>query len=401
MGELRTRKRGKTWEWSFEGAPVSGKRKVFSKGGFRTKADAIAAGTKAKSEYDNAGRTFTPSKLSVADYMNYWLENEVRRNKSYRTYMDYESKIRIHINPELGHYRLSSLEPDIIQRWIEGRKDHGLSKSMVKNILACLSGAMNYAILPCNYIKFNPCNGVKIGKVAETQYQKEHREYVLSKDEFEKIIERFGPDTNFYIPLMISYHLGTRLSETYGFDLLNDINFETNEITINHQLQQEGKAWYYRSPKYNSVRTIKMSRTLADILKQEIINRKKNQLRYGEYFIKTYLKPDGEIFQVSGTEVYPYKEIMPVSARENGELLTPSTFKYCSRVVHNELGNPLFHSHCLRHTHGTILAENGVSPKAIMERLGHKDITTTMNIYVFNTEKMQQNAIDIFEKAIM
>uniref|UniRef100_UPI003AB4EB04 tyrosine-type recombinase/integrase n=1 Tax=Frisingicoccus sp. TaxID=1918627 RepID=UPI003AB4EB04 len=86
---------------------------------------------------------------------------------------------------------------------------------------------------------------------------------------------------------------------------------------------------------------------------------------------------------------------------ESGELLTPNSFKYCARIIHNELNNPLFHSHCLRHTHGTILAENGVNPKAIMERLGHKDIKTTMNTYVFNTDKMQQDAADIFAKAIM
>ncbi|MDE7332604.1 MAG: tyrosine-type recombinase/integrase [Lachnospiraceae bacterium] len=52
---------------------------------------------------------------------------------------------------------------------------------------------------------------------------------------------------------------------------------------------------------------------------------------------------------------------------------------------------------CLRHTHGTILAENGVNPKTVMERLGHKDIATTLGTYTFNTESMQKSAVDIFE----
>lgn len=86
--------------------------------------------------------------------------------------------------------------------------------------------------------------------------------------------------------------------------------------------------------------------------------------------------------------------------KDNGELLTPESFKYCSRVIHHELGNPLFHSHCLRHTHGTILAENGVNPKTVKERLGHKDISTTLQTYTFNTEVMQQSAVDTFENAI-
>ncbi len=91
---------------------------------------------------------------------------------------------------------------------------------------------------------------------------------------------------------------------------------------------------------------------------------------------------------------------MPSSVKENGDLLTPESFKYCAKVIHYELGNPLFHSHCLRHTHGTILAENGAFPKTIMDRLGHKDRATTLQIYVFNTDKMQQDAVDIFENVI-
>lgn len=90
---------------------------------------------------------------------------------------------------------------------------------------------------------------------------------------------------------------------------------------------------------------------------------------------------------------------MPLCVKENGELLTPESFKYCARVIHYELNNPLFHSHCLRHTHGTILAENGVNPKTVMERLGHKDIKTTLQTYTFNTEVMQQTAVDVFERA--
>lgn len=47
MGALRTRKRGKTWEWTFEGAKINGKRQPISKVGYRTKAEAMAVGTQA------------------------------------------------------------------------------------------------------------------------------------------------------------------------------------------------------------------------------------------------------------------------------------------------------------------------------------------------------------------
>ena len=71
MGQLRTRKRGSTWEWSFEGAKINGKRNPISHGGYRTKAEAITAGTQAKAEYDSAGRRFYPLRTSA--YLIIWI----------------------------------------------------------------------------------------------------------------------------------------------------------------------------------------------------------------------------------------------------------------------------------------------------------------------------------------
>ncbi len=48
--------------------------------------------------------------------------------------------------------------------------------------------------------------------------------------------------------------------------------------------------------------------------------------------------------------------------------------------------------HGLRHTHATLLLELGVHPKVVQERLGHSNISTTMNIYSHVTPTMQQDA---------
>lgn len=399
MGELRVRKRGKKWEWSFEGARIEGKRQPISKSGYRTKADAIAAGTQAKAEYDNAGRAFKISEVSVADYLDYWYENYVLQDLSYRTQLDYKRKIELHMKPALGKYRLASLEPDIIQKWINSKKDQGYSKSMVKNTLSCLSGALNYAVYPCKYIQNNPCMYVKIPKIKTDVEKKAHTEYICIPEDYQAILARFPKGSNFFLPIVTGYHCGTRIGETYAIDLLSDVDFENSILHIRHQLQKEHGVWVYQLPKYESVRSIKIDPYYLGLLKEELHNRKINMLKYGQYYTKTYLLPDGSIHQATADIQLPYREISPLSIRENGKLMTPESFKYCARIVHNELGNPLFHSHSLRHTHGTILAENGAQPKAVMERLGHKDLKTTMERYIFNTEKMQNNAVDIFVRA--
>ena len=106
MSNLRFRKRGSHWEFSFEGARIAGKRQTISKSGFRTKAEASAAGAKAMAEYNRAGSVFTPSEISVSDYFDLWLEQYCYNNCKKSTITNYEKKIRLHLKPAIGHYRL-------------------------------------------------------------------------------------------------------------------------------------------------------------------------------------------------------------------------------------------------------------------------------------------------------
>lgn len=400
------RKRGKTWSYYFDAAKIDGSRNKIEKGGFRTQKEALEARAKAISEYNNTGRTFSPKEISVADYLDYWLENAIKKNidhgYSYNTYRDYESKIRIHLKPAFGIYRLSSFQysPDVIQKWVDDMKIKGFSKSMIKNTLTCLAGALNYAILPLNYIQSNPCNPVKVGKMPIDVDAKAHAEYVCPKEEFDRILERFPADNYFHLSLIVPYNIGTRIGETFAIDLMHDVDFEKHEIHITKQMTKIDKTWFLKPPKYDSYRTVKMGNTIEQALRYAIRERKKNRMKYGQHYMKTYVLPDKSITQVRADVNVPYQEIMPLCVKDNGELVTPESFKYCARVIHYELGNALFHSHCLRHTHGTILAENGVNPKTVMERLGHKNIETTLQTYTFNTEVMQQTAVDVFERAM-
>lgn len=55
----------------------------------------------------------------------------------------------------------------------------------------------------------------------------------------------------------------------------------------------------------------------------------------------------------------------------------------------------MFSSHMLRHSHVSLLTELGVPIKTIMERVGHKDEKTTLQIYTHVTKKMKE---DVDEK---
>lgn len=407
MGQISVRKRGKSWEWGFEGAKIDGKRNRITKGGYRTKTEAQAEGVKAKAAYDNAGSLFTPSEISVSDYMDYWYENYCLINLRFNTYTGYSRIIKNHIKPKLGYYKLKSLTPSILQEFVNGIYKEGYSKHMLTNIKAVLSGSLDYATVTCQFISVNPMCSVKTPKFEVNRSETNNRE-AITVEQFNRIVERFPAGSNFYVPLMIGYHAGLRISECFALTW-GDLDLEARTLSVNKQLvKRENNQWFFGPPKTKtSARTIKIGETLIRVLKELKLEQKKNKLRYGEYYTRTFENVKiienrelRSITQFSGAVQTPGKEIDLVCIKENGQLLTPDSFKYCSRVIHYELGFDKFDYHTLRHTHATILVENGANFKDVQERLGHSDISVTMNTYAHNTEKIKQETVDILERVI-
>lgn len=400
MGQLRTRKRGKTWEWSFEGAKVDGKRQSISKGGYRTKAEAIEAGTQAKAEYDNAGRVFTPSEISLSDYLKYWLENYVKVECRPNTYTAYEGVIRIHLIPYIGKYRLSSMAPDILQEHLNKLYAKGLSKNYLKDICGVLSGALRYAVHPLGYIKENPMQFVRLPRC--THEKSDTNRHVITKEQFGEILQRFPQGTQYYILFMICYYTGLRIAECTGLTW-SRIDLKENTITVDRILTKNNKIWYLSEPKtQSSNRTIKIGNALSNTLR---IHRKwqlENRIRYGEYYKNYYIKSDRSIYGLDSNVKYQSVDdnLEFVCTQENGTLVNPDLSRYASRIVNYDLGIQ-FNFHSLRHTHATILIENGANIKDVQKRLGHAQLRTTMDTYVHDTDEMQNQSVDIFEKAVV
>jgi integrase len=50
----------------------------------------------------------------------------------------------------------------------------------------------------------------------------------------------------------------------------------------------------------------------------------------------------------------------------------------------------------LRHTHATLLIENGANIKDVQVRLGHSKIETTLDTYTHATEDMANQSVEFF-----
>lgn len=83
--------------------------------------------------------------------------------------------------------------------------------------------------------------------------------------------------------------------------------------------------------------------------------------------------------------------------RPDGSYINSRNMQHVSHIARHELGIPKFDYHSLRHTHATMLAEKGASPKYVQYRLGHKNIQVTMQIYQHLTDKMSEEGARLLD----
>jgi integrase len=394
------RKRGAKWYYSFETASIDGKRKRIERVGGTTKKEAEAALRSALQEYNNSGLAFEPTQISYSDYLDFWMNNYTKLECRENTQRIYSDIIRIHLKPYLGMYKLKAITPMVLQQHLNKLHAQGLSKNYLSNIYGVLSGSFHYAIEPAHMIKDNPMTYVKMPKCNHKKVDTDHR--IISNVEFNSIIDRFPFGTQYYILLMICYYTGTRIAECTGLTW-DRIDLENGTVTIDRILvKHQDKKWYLGNPKTStSTRVIPIGATLIKALREHRKWQLENRMKYGTYYKQYYLSKDSNVYGLDSRIEYKTTDerIDFICCQENGTLVNPDLSRYCSRVINYELGIQ-FNFHCLRHSHATLLIEAGANMKDVQMRLGHAQLSTTMDTYVKSTEKMEKETVNLFENAV-
>jgi len=399
-------KKNNSWAFRFDVAKIDGQRKRVLKAGFKTKKEAEAAGTKARNEYNNAGVTFTPSEISVADFYTVYLDGYCKSNCKLTTIEGYKKRIKNYILPAIGMYRLKAITPSILQDLINKHFNQGMSMNSLSSLKGLLTGAFSYAVHPLGLIQYSPAAVIKLpSKRAVPKIPSRKKEKVLvSDDEFAIILKRFPEGHPAHIPLILAHRLGLREGEAFGIQTDRDIDFDNNLLTVNEQAQWiydedlKKSVWTLTLPKYDSTRQVYMDSELAELLKRTIEKQNQNRIEYGEFYKRLFVNKKNQI-----TACDTGKEIFMLTVREDGSYISSQTITHACRVIHYKLGIKHFEYHALRHTHATTLDTNGASLLDIKERLGHCFLKTTER-YTHNNKTLRDrtnNIIDsIYKKKI-
>ena len=81
-----------------------------------------------------------------------------------------------------------------------------------------------------------------------------------------------------------------------------------------------------------------------------------------------------------------------VYAREDGEPMQPRSLTHAWQQIIARTALPRFRLHDLRHAHATHLLSSGVHPKVASERLGHRKVGITLDLYSHVLPGMQADA---------
>ena len=405
------------YEYRFEIASIDGKRQWKTKCGFKTMTEARREGKAALLAYEQAGQIVVKDRISVADFLSYWMENDCMIELKPTTIKNYKKTVEKILEPKIGSYRLKSLTREILQALIIDLFDQGYSYNSLTSIKGVLTKSMNFA-LDNHYITNSPAVRLKIPKNKIPKVPtRSAPHYYIDRETMSKVFERFPETSPSHIPLKLGYECGLRLGEVFGL-CWDDVDFKNKVIYINRQVQwyqdrertslskvekngtsESGDGfWYFAPPKYNSYRKVEISNELADLLFREQARQSRASEYYGIYYTYYYsecaISINGEtpktvngINRISKDENgYP---VHFVCIRDNGTFISPRTMQHVSRVIKKEITKQ-FDFHSLRKTHASMLAEMGVEQKYIQTRLGHANLDMTINVYECTTDMMRE-----------
>lgn len=266
-----------------------------------------------------------------------------------------------YIKSKFGNKRLRDVRNDQIQEFYNSMSEK-YSRNTLEICRAVLNGMYEVAIRN-EMLQKNPVSHAVLPK----DYRKPAVK-VLTLPE-QKIFLEYAKGSIYYPMYEIALFTGMRSGELRGLQW-SDIDFEKEIIHVTHSLLYLNHRGYYMgaTKTENSVRDIPMLENVKIILKE---------LRTKRF--SKYQKSD--IITIRNDE---FSNLIFTNA--NGNPINRDRFKIeINRVVakiqedYEEF--PHVTPHMFRHTFATRSIEQGIPPKVLQTIMGHKSLTTTMEIY--------------------
>jgi integrase len=308
-------------------------------------------------------------KLTFAAYLVRWLES-VEPSLRPATFRRYRDMLNRHAVPLIGHIKLSKLSPLDLQRLYADRLDSGLSRTTVHHLHVVLHRTLKQAV-----------RWGLVPRIVTEMVDAPRRTFpeitTWNAEQVTTFLEA-GDQHDLAALWRLALLTGMRRGELLGLKW-EDLDLERGTLAVRRTLSRgNGGTWELGHPKTASGRrSIALPKSCVSALRKHRVNQNIERLRLGELW-----EDHGFVF----------------TNRTGGPLHANSLALQFGKLA-KATGLPKIRFHDLRHTSATLLLAQGVHPKIVQERLGHADISMTLNRYSHVTPDVQRLAADALDEA--
>ena len=356
-----------------EGFDLNGKPMIHRKTVHGTKKDAEVELAKFVTEVQN-GLVIDGKSLKFSEFTEIWKRDYGSKELAPSTYKRYCRMLETRLLPYFGHFYINKIKPtDIMKFYDLLEKDTQLVRKQGNNGAKTkkpLSGktilehhrllrAMLHKAVYWQLIVANPAERVqppKARKPKRRSYDDEQTKILLESLELLS-----SEDTKYKVAIILTVFTGVRLGELMGLEW-TDVDFKNGIISINRSSQYlSDMGVFTKVPKTeSSIREIAIPEFIISLLEEYKLWYEEQKSIYGELWMNS----DRLFVQADGKPMHP-------------STISKWFVKYVGQI-----GLPVINFHGLRHTNASLLVAQNIDIAVISARLGHAQISTTLDFYV-------------------
>lgn len=338
-----------------------------------------------------AGEYIAPQKMTIAAFVKEWRNKYAAKQLEHKTRTSYESHLKKRILPTFGHMKLEDIKPLHIVDFLEKLSHDGGRGDGRAGGLASGTVEINHRILKNIFSRAVDWKIIKNNPAAAVQKPKVNHKVIIPYDEQEVralllALEREPYHWRMMVTLALT--TGMRGGELLGLEWKH-IDWKTGVLDVSQTMVHALKGEIIvKEPKTkNSKRKISLPVSVLEELREYYAYRAKERDKLGDAWNGKDREGREWHFVFCHADGSPFHHERPY---------------LWFRGFIKKHGLRYIRFHDLRHTAATLLINQGVHAKLISERLGHGNITTTMNIYGHALQSADQAAADklefLFEK---
>lgn len=356
-----------------EGFDLNGRPMIHRKTIHGTKKEAEVELAKFVTEVQN-GLVIDGKSLKFSEFVDVWKRDYGSKELAPTTYKRYCRMLETRILPYFGHFYINKIRPtDIMKFYDLLEKDTQLVRKKGNNGLKTkkpLSGktilehhrllrAMLHRAVYWQLIVSNPAERVqppRAKKPKRRSYDDEQTKILL--ENLEKLTVE---DTKYKVAIILTIFTVVRLGELMGLEW-QDVDFRNGIISINRSSQYlSDMGVFTKVPKTeSSIREIAIPEFIISLLEEYKLWYEEQKSLYGELWTNS----DRLFVQADGKPMPP-----------------SSISKWFVKYV-GTIGLPVINFHGLRHTNASLLVAQNIDIAVVSARLGHAQISTTLDFYV-------------------